>query len=237
VKRLCAYILPLLVAVSLTAKADVPVFGNTTNVGEAFTISATASGESFGGAVAFTPLENISVTSVTLWLDGYTGEHDQAFCAGIYENEFNMPGLPVAALNIPPPNDGSRAAFTFTDAAEPATLEAGQEYWLFIYGAVPTNCPQSMSVAWVNGGAPTGDSVYDGSEAFSASTFGDSPDMPAFTINTVPEPGVMAFIGLAVLLGLGRVVCQRRISPQIAKRATELASSVSRMSLAAVSGK
>jgi len=203
----------------MVAVADVPVFGNSTNSTSGFQVGI-AGDNTFGAAIGFTPLENLSVTSVTLWLSGYNGLStyysgpagivftNQSYIIGISGNGtssgFNHPGIELSPLNVPAPNDGSLAPFTFTVPSGTLDLEANQEYWVFIYGiTMPESFLYYNSSDWVGGGTPTGDAIYDGALSSFSADYTPSSDIPAFTINVAPEPSEYALIGLgAVVLGV-----------------------------------
>jgi hypothetical protein len=204
----------------LSAKSEVPVFGNCSGGnGNAFTIAASSSGQTFGGAVGFTPTADMSLSSVTLWLNGYTGQNGQTYSAEICDNldpfsQGNQPGQVIATLNTPTANNGSTKAFKFTDASGSVTLDAGEEYWLAIFAVVPSPEAGFVSSEWVQGQTPTGCAVYDGAEGFSGSSFYASSATPAFSINSldssaisivpVPEPSSLTLMIIPAMLGAGR---------------------------------
>jgi len=212
----------------LSAKSEVPVFGNSPSDGmSAFSIAASSSGETFGGAVGFTPDANMSLSSVTLWLNGYTGNNNQSMYAEICEHvdpfeQGNQPGEVIATLSTPAANNGSTAAFRFTDASGALTLDSGQEYWLAIFAVVPSPAAGFVSSEWVQGGEPMGSAVYDGAEGFSAGSFYDSSATPAFSINSsdsaavsiapVPEPSSVALMIIPAVLVAGRKFFKARKS-------------------------
>jgi hypothetical protein len=215
-KRLAQYIAALSFLVCFAAKADVPVFGNSTNNTSAFQVGI-AGDNTFGGAIGFTPLENLSVSSVTLWLSGYNGLSsyysgpngivftNQSYVVSINGNGtafgYNTPGIPLTPLNVPAPNDGSLAAFTFTVPSGSVALEAHQEYWVAISGiTMPESFLYYNNSDWVGGGTPTGDAIYDGAVSQYSAGFTSSTDVPAFTINIVPEPSEYALVGAGVVL-------------------------------------
>jgi hypothetical protein len=212
-KRLYIFTVALLLAGGFAAKADVPVFGNSPNNTSAFSVGV-AGDNTFGGAIGFTPLENLSVSSVTLWISGYNGLSsyyngpngivftNQSYVVSISDSIYNIrgynqPGGLLTLLNVPAPNDGSLAPFTFAVPSGSIELEANQEYWVFIYGiTIPGSFLYYNNSSWVGGGTPTGDAIYDGAESSFSSGFTPSTDIPAFTINTVPEPGALALSAL-----------------------------------------
>ncbi len=193
----------------LAAKADVPVFGTTTNGDEyAFQLGEPGGGSALGGAVEFTPAENLDVSSVTLWLTGYNAQNYSFIWADLCATSpiagINQPGATLAFSINPEPNDGSIGAFTFNLSSGPITLDAGQEYWLLAAGYYQNPQAGGMPL-WVNGEDPTGDANYDGADFYTSGLFGTGAPMPAFTINVVPEPSEYALGGLgAVLLGFRR---------------------------------
>ena len=216
-KKLYSFILTGLLTAGFAAKADVQVFGNTTNGVGSFSIGV-VNNDLFSGAFGFIPQENVGVSSVTLWLTGYTLSTEQYFdnlYIGIYGNTtrsgINVPNVSVqlGTLTGPGPNDGSTAAFTFTDASGPIQLEAGQEYWISLDFDYVMSVNGESVVEWDGGGTPSGDGTYDEFEEVHLGVFPDDTFTPAFTINTVPEPGPTAFMSLAMLFGIGRRFCRR----------------------------
>jgi hypothetical protein len=220
VKTSVLYFVTLFAVSCLTAKSEVPVFGNCSGgTGSAYSIGASSSGETFGAAVGFTPDANMSLSSVTLWLNGFTGQNGQTYSAEICENvdpfsQGNQPGEVIATLNTPAANNGSTKAFKFTDASGSLTLDAGQEYWLAIFGVVPSPQAGFVSSEWVQGADPIGSAVYDGAEGYSGGMFYTSSATPAFSLNSsdpsaisiapVPEPSSVTLMIIPALLGAGR---------------------------------
>ncbi len=199
-------------------KAQPVLFGNSpTDTETGFTMYAQSAANGSGGAVAFTPLQDLTFSSVTVWFTGYTGldlygRMNQSFYAGIYTDNSGYPGSPrfgtaasqpfqqVLSLSVPAPNDGSLAAFDFANTSPNITLHANTTYWLFIYentgGSLNINNPPH----WVAGNDFTGNAIYNGSDSFAFPVgFTPSSVTPAFAINGVPEPGVYALIVLSVL--------------------------------------
>jgi hypothetical protein len=196
----CLKILGALVcfAICVSARADRPVFGNHPSGGGPAYNLTWYDYMSSGGEVGFTPYADMTLSSVTLWLTGYNGDNGLTFDAMIYNNFYGQPGFEVASLIAPTPNDGSDAAFTFTDSSSSTTLETGEEYWLIIY-ATGTNPSEPVGATWDSGGLPYGDALYDGSQGYNESYSGT----PAFTLNTVPEPGSECIMGIPLLIWLG----------------------------------
>ena len=220
-KKLYPFILSLSLVAGFVTRADVPVFGNTTNGVGSFAVGDLGNQLIQSGTFGFMPQENLAVSSVTLWLTGYTPSTEQYFdnlsvgiygnMSGLEEGIANEPdvSMQLGSLDSPGPNDGSTAAFTFTDASGPIQLEAGQEYWIWLNFDFVSFSSGTTAVQWDGGGTPEGDAAYDG---FEQVFFGLSPDdtfTPAFAINTVPEPSVMAFMGLTLLFGIGRLLCHK----------------------------
>jgi hypothetical protein len=208
----------LLLNIVLAAEAQ-GVLGNNPRSGTAFTL-ALEGGNTFGAAIAFTPNYNLSLLDITIWLAGFTGT--DAFgggpyniVGGIYENSkfSDQPAEQIMDLGILTPNNGSLAAFTFTNGSASTILVADQKYWLFVYmrgGFV------GSAANWVNGSTPAGSATYDGSESFADGSFTPSSATPAFSITEAPEPSTLALVGLgAVILLSARL---RKYSNYIQKR-------------------
>jgi hypothetical protein len=200
------FVLAALLCACLTARSDVSVFGNSPADGSEFSL-AFASGNSFGGAVGFTPAQDINVTSVTLWLSVYTGQNGVVPTASLCENDpfTDQPGEQIASLTAPAPNDGTLAPFTFLVASGQPVLQANQEYWIFVYGSWngQTNFGgENPDPSWAAGGTPTGAASFDGSEFFYDGNFSSYPGQAAFTVNAAPEPRCAQFLIVAFLLGV-----------------------------------
>lgn len=213
-------VLVMLLATCLMTKADVPVFGNFPNGSSGFDIVAYNTSMNIGAAVEFTPLEDIDVSSVTIWLSGYSGIYGQTMYASICSNNphntfgtaANGPGGALLTLTSAAPNDGSLAAFTFSGSA---ILSANTSYWLVLDSEETQIAPAPAQADWVGGGAPTGDAIYDGSVVYSylpSPSINTSSIVPAFTINAVPEPGVAALMSIPLIFGLGRAFFKRQMS-------------------------
>ncbi len=230
VKRTVSFIAGLLCIVALSAKADSPVFGNSLGNGSAFSLSF-ASGNTWGGAVLFTPTHNISLSSVTLWLSGYNGQNGITPSVGIY-NSYQLPnnlfelGSEVVSLSAPVANNGLTGAFTFSDSST-TVLKASQNYWLFAYGLWDSSAPNFAGAAdyWQAGsGTPTGSAIFDQTDYFNNGGLSQAYVIPAFsindpspaTINPVPEPGTMALLTIPVLFGIGRMLYHREKSKKLA---------------------
>jgi hypothetical protein len=202
--------LVLLVAAS-TAKADVPVFGNSPNGEDGFGLVYGSPNPIFGGAVEFTPAENIEISSVSLWLIGYTGQSGQYISASIWSAGSGFPFAPYLYLNAPSPNNGSLAQFTFSNPDLGSTvLWANTAYWLVVQpgGQLGGN----NQAGWVGGGNPGGDALFGRSDLYDIApgeSFEPSTVMPAFTINIVPEASYVAFLSLQLLLWVATLFTER----------------------------
>jgi hypothetical protein len=206
-------------AACMAAKADVPVFGNSTNsTSSGFGIVCLGQEGISGAAVEFTPLENMTVSSVTLWLAGYSGQFGQSIDASIWSDD-NEPYAPLINFSSPGPNDGSSAAFVFSNAspANPTVtstvLTANVLYWLVVSSTAPSGRNESTTV-WLQGGNPTGNAVYNGSDVYNIydGTFSASSTTPTFTINAVPEPGFGTLMSLPLLFVIARNLYKKRKS-------------------------
>lgn len=229
VKRTVSFIAGLLFVSALTANADSPVFGNSPGGSGAFSLSF-ASGNIWGGAVLFTPTEDISLSSVTLWLSGYNGQNGITPSVGIYDS-FQLPnsmfemGSEVVSLNTPAANNGLTSAFTFSDSSR-AVLKAHQDYWLFAYGLWGGSGPNYGGAAsyWEAGGTPIGNAIFDQADYFNNGGLSQTAFIPAFSINSnspgtisaVPEPGTVALLTIPLLFGIGRIVYNRANSKKLA---------------------
>jgi hypothetical protein len=170
----------LLLFAGLTARADMPAFGNTTNgAGTAIIVGSLDGYNPEQGVVAFTPLTNFALTSVTVWLTGYNGQNGQNFSMSLYTNNYFYNA--VVYFNVPLPNDGTTAAFTFTNPSGATVLQTNQEYWLFITGY---GTSADTSANWLDGTTPGGDAVYYGAEAGTNAEYVSISAIPAFTINS-----------------------------------------------------
>src|SRR5215469_13818151 len=229
VKRTVSFIAGLLFVTALTVKADSPVFGNSPGGAGAFSLSF-ANGNTWGGAVLFTPREDISLSSVTLWLSGYNGQNGITPSVGIYDgfqlpNSMFMMGSEVVSLNTPSANNGISGAFTFSDSS-PTVLKAHQDYWLFAYGLWGGSGANYGGAAnyWEAGGSPIGNAIFDQADFFNNGGLSQTAFIPAFTINSdspgsinaVPEPGIMALLTIPLLFGIGRIVYNRANSKKLA---------------------
>jgi hypothetical protein len=217
----------LLSATCMVTKADVPVFGNSPNGTSGFNIIIYNTSMDIGAAVEFTPTENINVSSITLWLSGYTGTGGQTMDVGIYSNSSfqigtatNTPYTDLLNFTSPGANDGSLAAFTFTNptgtpGGNPSgstLLSANTHYWLAIDSQEIQGSGYYGDAVWVTGGTPTGDATYNGSVVYNhlpSTSINTSSITPAFTINAVPEPGFASLMGLPLVFFVGRSVYKR----------------------------
>lgn len=209
-----------LLGIGYSTSADTPVFGNhPCDNAAGFEIVLYNDLAILGGAVEFTPGQNIDLASVTLWLNGYTGADGQLISAGIYENDesqsFNpgnaasFPGQEILTFTSPGANDGSLAAFTFSnpvgnpvnDPSDSAMLSANTSYWLVVTASgLPGN--YTHVATWAGGGTPLGTATYNCSDTYDVyrSAYDTSSALPAFTLNAVPEPDFKGFMGLFLLL-------------------------------------
>ncbi len=199
-----------------------------------------------GGAVSFTPLQNINVSSVTLWLTGFSGANGIQVNAGIYLNQndasgiFNhgtatsFPSSQFLSFSTPAHNDGSLSAFTysnptgnpFNNPSGSTILQANMTYWLLVLPSGPMG-PYANGGNWVGGGALSGDATYNGSVSVDQfnGRYDASSVMPAFSINTtslqvspVPEPSSVALLSFLAACLLARKVWQRMIPAKILVR-------------------
>jgi hypothetical protein len=221
VKITGSFVAGFLLTAAVSVQADSPVFGNSPGNGTAFSL-AFASGNTWGGAVLFTPSQNIELSSVTMWLSGYTAQCGVTPSVSIYDS-YQFPnhvyGLAseIVSLNTPAANDGSSAAFTFTDSSG-TTLDAGQDYWLFAYGSWNGNGNfGGASSYWDAGTTPIGAAVLDQSDFFNNGGLMESGLTPAFSINSdsptvgvVPEPNTLTLLAIPALLGIGRLFYNRQ---------------------------
>ena len=180
-------------------------------------------------AVGFTPSENCTVSSVTLWLTGYNGLSygpgpmvNYAPVVGIYTDdnlsEFggpaHGPGDAISFLTTPAANDGSAASFTF-DSSAGITLQANVDYWLVVQG---TDEYTQAGFTWDGGSTPTGPMAYNGSEEYQTGEFYQpSTATPAFSINdgvaAVPEPSTFALMMIPLGLQGARWLRKRAAGP------------------------
>jgi hypothetical protein len=176
-----------------------------------FNIGTDAPGNYEGGAVAFTPEEDYTLTSVIVELSAYDGSEGQLARTGIFSDlsePYNtvMPDQlgNMLATGTVAPNDGSEASFT-VEYPGGLNISAGTMYWLFVEDTSPNGWEGPNGFNWITGGTPTGAAAYDGSEAFNISGFSPDTDPPAFTIDAtptaVPEPSEYQLIGMATLAG------------------------------------
>lgn len=193
-------------ATLLEARANL-ILGNLPPGGAGYGIS-TESGNTFGAAVEFTPLSDVSFDNVTLWLSGYNGLDGSSLSLSLM-NDNSVYGFPskepaaTLATGSATPNDGSDAAFTFALSGQ---LQANTPYWLFLYLQVPGGGfgPNNgrFNCHWDGGGDTVGNVIIDGSEAFANDFLPSSfqTQAPAFALNTVPDHGATALL-LALAIG------------------------------------
>lgn len=215
------------VATAFAARADVSVFGNSPNGNNGYTLSVYNGLGLSGGAVEFTPTENINLSSVTLWLSGYTGQFGQSIYANIYtSSSANQPYGPYLSLASAPHNNGSLAAFNFSspsanpynDPAGSTVLTADTTYWLVVTAG--GSAGNSMVGAnWVGGTTPGGAAILNGVDNYYTynGIFSPGSTLPAFSLNDstfiiqeVPEPGSLSLIGIPALLLIGSAVVRGR---------------------------
>lgn len=212
----------LLSLACLAAKADVPVFGNNpVDSGTALGITVYNGLSLTDGTIEFTPSANIALSSVSLWLSGYTGDYGQSINASIWSSSpcGNLPWTPIANLSTPSANNGSLSEFTFSTASS-LTLSAGTSYWLMVTASgEPGDYIEGAS--WVDGTTPTGAATFNGADnySFNRGSFNPTSVLPAFDLNTdspiptninpVPEPGVGELMVLPLLLGAIRSLYRR----------------------------
>ncbi len=211
----------------LGAKADTLLGNPPAGGGDSggFSISTEAD-NTFGQAVEFTPLQDVSFDSVTLWLNGFTGRGLDSGQIGVNlslnlmtdASAYSPPilaGGPAAVMASAdaPPNDGSDAAFSFDLSG---SLQANTPYWLFAYlcptGADPAD---AYNCYWDNAGTTAGDVDINGSAYFVDGSFGAlQSGAPAFAlISAVPEPSSPAIAGAMLLISLGLRALRRLRKP------------------------
>ena len=173
-----------------------------------------------GAAVSFTLAEDITISSVTLYLSNYTQSFGLQLLEGTNVNSLS----PVGVFSSSATNNGSLSAFTFSLIAydgtnwlpSAATLSAGDTYWLFAYGSSKS----SGTIEWVGGTTPTGSAAFNGTALYYGSPAGNfmpalNATAPSFTINAVPEPSALTLIaagGVAVRLFTGRKKVRRGLA-------------------------
>lgn len=188
-----AILIAFLLAVSFETRGNM-ICGSLPNGDSPYTIS-TEAGNTFGTAVEFTPLVNVSFSSITLWISGYTGQDGSSLslCLMSDGSSYGLPAGPLITIasGTSAANGGADADLSFDLAGH---LCADTPYWLFLYLAVPGGGfgPDmgKFNCNWDSGGTPFGNVDIDGSEAF-ANFFSPSsfqPTTPAFAIVSVPEP-------------------------------------------------
>jgi hypothetical protein len=230
VKRRVQFFSALFFITCFTAQADVSVFGNSPSGGSGGLSSGYINPtESYWCAIGFTPQENIDLSSVSIWLSAFNGQNVGVSIALNGDNpEFNAGGTATnfpeygyLDFSSPAPNDGSLAAFTFTNPTTgnplvnpsgSTVLLADTEYWLVV---VDTGNPGvGTAVSWVAGETPAGEAMYDGSATDSGEqlAWNTASGLPAFSINTVPEPGSAALVVIPLLLGAGHRLFKARKS-------------------------
>jgi hypothetical protein len=239
VKRTASLIAGLSLIACLAARADEPAFGNSVNgSASAFSLSTYGQLSLSGGAVSFTPEANIDLTSVSLWLSGYTGQYGQSIDVSLWDsnpantgfantgNAGSFPWSPVITLQSAAANNGSLGEFTF-DASSSMVLSANTEYWLVVTAG--GHAGNNMTGAsWIEGGTLAGNATYDGAESYNVygGAFDTSSALPSFSINTdtdsltavtaAPEPSSMALMIIPFLLLVGRMFYNRHNAKKLA---------------------
>jgi hypothetical protein len=159
-----------------------------TRPNNAFTIGAGPGNVYSGGAAAFQPQQDCSLTSVALLLQGYTGANGQQINVELWSNtivgEMNRPGgNQLGTFNVPNPNAGAVAEFLF-NLPTPVNLTVGNIYWILIYGVInAVITPKVLPLYWLAGGNAVGDASYVQSLLFAAGNYQSSVTVPAFTVN------------------------------------------------------
>jgi len=190
-----------------------PIYGYLPSGSGGYAIG-TEAGNTFGVAVEFTPQENVTFSSVTLWISGYTGLDGSSLQLSLMGDgsSIGFPPGPASTIGTgtATANNGSDAAFAFSLAGE---LQARTAYWLFLYLEVPgggsgANYGQ-FNCLWDQGGIPAGNVVIDGSEYFADGFLSSSfqTDAPAFGINSVPDEAPTAAM---LIVSLGSLFLLRR---------------------------
>jgi hypothetical protein len=176
-------------------------------------------GNPVGGAAAFTPSQNCIVSTVILGLTNYVeGDFISVSILNDYQQSTcptNEPGDGVMDFETPPPNDGSAAAFTFTNIGyigfngnfytnppQSVVLQANQKYWLLVSGTSTLDGAPGSGPVWEGGGPPTGEAAYDGAELWDDDIFNCGWPEPAFVIFGYPAPPLLSisYLGNDVIL-------------------------------------
>ena len=222
-KITASFVTGLVLFSCLVANADSSVFGNSPNGNEtAFSLDTYGQLSMSGAAVGFTPDANIELSSVSLWLTGFTGQSAQTIDVSIWDNSpgtsGSHPWAQLISLSSASPNNGSLDEFTFsspsanpyTDPSDSMVLSANTEYWLVVTAGAQSGMTDA---GWVNGTTPAGSAIFDTAETYNVygGSFNCSSALPAFSINSdspltvdpVPEPGSASLMGFALLLALG----------------------------------
>jgi hypothetical protein len=202
---MCAVLLTL--TSGLVAKAST-IISNSPNGDDGFYIGTDSPGNYAGAAVAFTPLEDYTLTNASVELSGYDGTDGQLASLSIFSDmsePYNpdMPHQPSEQLasGTVAPNDGSQASFTVDFSGE-LNLTANTTYWLFVQDTSPNGWQGINGFTWVGGGDPTGDAAYNGSVAFVVSGFEPSSDPPVFSIDATSTNAPNGFISGAAMLSI-----------------------------------
>jgi hypothetical protein len=207
-----AFLTAILLATGLDTRALNIISTYPAGGDDGFYAGTDSPGNYWGGAVAFTPQQDFTLTSATVELSGYDGSYGQLASLSIFADlsdpyNLDMPDQPLYELasGTVAPNDGSQAGFT-VDYSGGVTLLANTTYWLFVQDASSDGWQGINGFNWVGGGNPTGDAIYDGSELFAVSGFVPSSVTPAFSIDetfaTVPDTGPNMLMSGAAILGV-----------------------------------
>lgn len=209
---------------SRSAQAQTQTMGNPpAGSGSGGVLIATEDFNTEGYAVGFTPLQNVGFDSVTVWLNGYTGQSlfpnwgvggvtlsvNLMTDASSYSPPLWFSGpAAIIATAYAAPNNGSDAAFTVDLSG---SLQANTPYWLFLY--LEAGLPDGYDCYWDLGGTPVGDVVINGSEHFEDGSFSSLGSVaPAFALNSpspaVPEPST-GIVGALLLIPLGVSVLRK----------------------------
>ena len=169
-------------------------------------IGTDAPGNYEGAAVAFTPLEDCTLSNASVVLSGYDGSYGQLASLSIFSDlsepdNTDTPHQPLEQLasGTVAPNDGSEASFA-VDFSGGLYLLANNIYWLFVQDTSPGGWQAPNGFTWVGGGDPAGSAAYDGSVAFIVSGFYPNTDPPVFSIESTSTNAPNGFASGAAML-------------------------------------